>query len=114
MAKLPVETAETIWTLLRQLLNLVEDAGAAEFALFDSFGETDSTIPYLEELQGISLDAASRYSQLSNIQLRITETQPNAAADMLRLLYQSIAQNQLRIPALERSIEEIKMEWNLL
>ncbi|HLO49020.1 MAG TPA: hypothetical protein VK211_11440 [Kamptonema sp.] len=114
MAKLPVETAETIWTLLRQLLNLVEEAGAAEFALFDSFGETDSTLPNLEDLKNIAEEAASRYSQLSNIQLRITEAQPNAAADMLRLLERAITENQLRIPAMERSVQEIKIEWNLL
>lgn len=114
MAKLPVETAETIWTLLRQLLNLVEDAGAAEFALFDRFGETDSTIPYLTYLKNAALEAATRYSQLSNIQLRITEAQPNAAADMLRLVQQSITQSQARIPALERTVQEIKREWNLL
>jgi len=114
MAKLPVETAETIWTLLKQLLNLVEDAGATEFALFDSFGETDSTIPNLTYLKNTALEAATRYSQLSNIQLRITEAQPNAAADMLRLVEQSITQSQARIPALERTVQEIKMEWNLL
>jgi len=44
----------------------------------------------------------------------ITETQPNAAADMLRLVEQSITQSQARIPALERTVQEIKMEWNLL
>jgi|JI102314DRNA_FD_contig_91_762637_length_1303_multi_2_in_0_out_0_3 hypothetical protein len=112
-AQLPSETTETIWTLLRQLLTLVEDAGAAEFTLFDRFGETEETIPYLEELKGVALDAASRYAQLANIQLRITEAKPIAPNDMLRLLYQAINQNQLRIPALEGCIQEIKIEWNL-
>lgn len=113
MAQFPSETTETIWTLLRQLLTLVEDARAAEFTLFDRFRETEETIDYLEELKGVALDAASRYAQLTNIQLRITEAQPVPPNDILRLLYQAIDQNQLRIPALERSIEEIKIEWNL-
>jgi hypothetical protein len=113
MAQLPSETTETIWTRLKQLLTLVEDAGAAEFTLFDRFGETEETIDYLEELKGVALDAASRYAQLTNIQLRITEAQPVPPNDMLRFLYQAIDQNQLRIPALERSIQEIKIEWNL-
>jgi hypothetical protein len=113
MAKLPTETLETIWSLLKQLSQVVEDASEAEFALFELFGETDSTIASLDELKGVAIDAASRYSQLSNIRLRIAEVQPTAPDDMLRLLEQAIRQNELRIPAMERSIQEIKIEWNL-
>ena len=113
MAKLPNETLETIWSLLKQLSQVVEDASEAEFALFERFGETDSTIASLDEFKGVAIDAASRYSQLSNIRLRIAEVQPTAPDDMLRLLEQAISQNQLRIPAMERSIQEIKIEWNL-
>ena len=32
---------------------------------------------------------------------------------MLELLERTINQNQLRIPAMERSVEEIKIEWSL-
>jgi hypothetical protein len=113
MAKLPPETLEAIWTLLKQLSHVVEDAGEAEFNLVDRFGETDSTLAYLDELKGVSLDAATRYSQLCNIRLRIAEAQPTTSVDMLRLLEQVITRNQLRVPAMERSIEEIKMEWTL-
>lgn len=113
MAQLPSETTETIWTLLRQLLTLVEDAGAAEFTLFDRFGETENTLSNLEDLKNVAEEAASRSAQLFRIRLRIAEAQPTAPDDMLRLLYRAINENQLRIPALERSIEEIKIEWNL-
>lgn len=40
MAKLPQETSETIWSLKRRLLDIVEEATAAEFNLFEGFGET--------------------------------------------------------------------------
>ncbi|AFZ15371.1 hypothetical protein Cri9333_4591 [Crinalium epipsammum PCC 9333] len=113
MAKLPSETLETIWTLLRHLSQLVEDATEAEYILFERFGETDATIPNLDDLKNLNQEAASKYIQLSNIRLRIAEAQPIASNDMLRLLDQAIRQNQLRIPAIERSIQEIKMEWNL-
>ncbi len=36
-----------------------------------------------------------------------------APPDMLDLLAQAIARTQARIPALERSIQEVKIEWNL-
>jgi hypothetical protein len=114
MAKLSSETLEAIWTLLKQLSRIVEDAGDAEFSLFDRFGETDSTLPYLTYLKDVAEESASRYSQLANIRLRIAEAQPDTPTDMLRLLYQGISQSQSRIPALERTVQEIKMEWNLL
>ncbi|HEY9812149.1 MAG TPA: hypothetical protein V6D31_01235 [Candidatus Sericytochromatia bacterium] len=113
MAKLPSETLESIWTLLRQLSQLVEDASEAEYVLFERFGETDSTLPYLTYLQNTAEEAAYRYSQLCNVRLRIAEAQPNAPTDMLISLNQAITQNQIRIPALERTIQEIKGEWNL-
>lgn len=114
MAKLPTETLEIIWNLLKQLSQLVEDATETEYQLFEIFGETDSTIAYLEELKNVVLEAASRYSQLSKLRLRIAEVQLRVSEDMLSLLEQVINQNQLRIPAMERSIQEIKLEWNLL
>lgn len=113
MAKLPTEILETIWILLKQLSKLVEDATEAEFLLFERFGETENTFVYLEELKGVALEAASRYSQLSKLRLRVAEAQPNISNDMLELLEQVIQQNQLRIPAMERSIQEIKIEWKL-
>lgn len=41
MAKLPIEESETIWTLKRQLLEIVNTATAAEDALFSNYGETE-------------------------------------------------------------------------
>ena len=113
MAKLSSETIVSIWTLLRQLSQLVEDANQAEYVLFEHFGETDSTIPYLTYLQNTAEVAAYRYSQLCNIRLRMGEAQPNAPTDMLRSLNQAITQNQIRIQALEHTLQEIKIEWNL-
>ncbi len=82
--------------------------------LFESYSETEETINSLDELKGVALEAASRYSQLSTLRLRIAENQPSLSNNMLKLLENIINQNQLRIPAMERSIEEIKIEWGLL
>lgn len=114
MAKLPIETSETLWTLKRQLLDIVNEATAAEFFLFERFGETDSTIVVLDELKDIAEQAASSFSQLSSLQLRVADTQPSLPPDMLELVSKAIVNTQQRIPALERSVEEIKNEWSLL
>ncbi|MCL1469871.1 hypothetical protein [Argonema antarcticum] len=113
MARLPSETRETIRNQLEQLMEIVEDASEAEFILFERFGEIDSTIENLTDLKTVGEEAAARYFRLSNIRLRIGQAQPAASADMLRLLERAITETELRIPAWKRSIQEIKMEWNL-
>ena len=113
MAKLPRETAATVWSLKQQLLDIIDNATAAEAILLERFGETDRTISYLDELTSVAEQAASRFSQFSTIQLRIAEAQPTATPDMLKLLSQVVASTQDRLPALERSIQEIKIEWDL-
>ena len=112
MAKFPRELAEIIWNLKRQLLDIV-DATAAELTLFQLFGETSDTMPFLDELKRVAERATPWFSRLSNFQLRIAESQPTIPADMLNLVYQSIERIQIEIPAMERSIQEVKTEWNL-
>lgn len=60
-----------------------------------------------------TIESSSSFKQISNLQLRIAEAQPFATLDILNLLDRVISRTQNRIPALERSIEEIKLEWNL-
>jgi len=113
MAKLPQEITETIWQLKIQSLEIIEQATSAEFILFDSFGETEEILPYLDEMKNVAESATSFYTRLSNIHLQITQAQPWASNDLLRLLYQTIEITLSRLPALERSIEEVKQEWSL-
>ncbi|MBW4622528.1 MAG: hypothetical protein KME17_24620 [Cyanosarcina radialis HA8281-LM2] len=113
MAKLPQETTETIWSLKRRLLDIVEEATAAEFNLFERFGETTETIMPLDELKSISEQATSRFSQFSSLQIKMAQTQPTAVPDMVDLLMGVIDRTQERVPALERSVQEIKSDWSL-
>ncbi|MEG4349308.1 hypothetical protein QUA70_21005 [Microcoleus sp. LAD1_D5] len=84
-----------------------------ELTIFELCGETEATITALDEMKSAAEDAESSYSQLSTIQLQIAQSQPVASPDMLQLLERAIARTQAKIPALERSIEEVKMEYNL-
>ncbi|WP_204106559.1 MULTISPECIES: hypothetical protein [Spirulina sp. CCY15215] len=113
MAKFPDELAETIWNLKRQLLEIVDAATSAELVLFERFGETNEILPLLDELKNVAERDAPWFSRLSNFQLRIAESQPLISADMLNLVNQSIERIQVEIPAMERSIQEVKTEWNL-
>lgn len=113
MARLPIEVSETIWRLKRQLADVIESARAAEFDLFNTFGETERTITYLDDLQSVAEQATERFSQFSNLQIRMFNVQPRIPEDMLELVRQCIANTEARLPALEQSIREIKTEWKL-
>jgi hypothetical protein len=113
MAKLPTEVTETIWRLKRQLADVIDNAKSAEFSLFDTFGETDRTIVYLDDLQSVAEQATERFSQFSSLQIRIFNVQPHVPKDMLELVMQSIATAEARLPALEQSVREIRTEWEL-
>jgi hypothetical protein len=114
MAKLPIEESEIIWTLKRQLLEIINTATAAEENLFSNHGETELTVAVLDdELKRVSERATPWFSRLSSLQVRIAESQPDIAFDMLDLLNRSIIQIQIEVPALERSIQEVKQDWNL-
>ncbi|MFB2978279.1 hypothetical protein [Microseira sp. BLCC-F43] len=113
MAKIPGEVTTTINNLKQQVLEIVEEATALEMRIFEAFGETEATIPYLDEVKTVVDDAESSFSRLSTLQLQIAKAQPIAPGDILELMNRAIARTQARIPAWERSIQEVKLEWNL-
>ncbi len=112
MAKLPPETAETINRLKQQSLDIIEEATALELTIFEFFGETEETLSYMDEMKNVAEEAEGAFSQLSTLQLQIAKAQPTAPPAMLELLFRAIARTQARIPALERSIQEVTIEWN--
>ncbi len=113
MAKLSPEIRATLSHQKEQLLDLIDEAKSIEFIILESFGENERTISTLEQLTEIAEQARTRLSQLSTLHLRIAEVQPTIPADLLRLMNEAITNIQNRIPALERSLEEIKLDWRL-
>ena len=113
MAKLSLQTAQTIWDLQHQLLEIIDTARTIELSLFEAFGETDRTIPYLDELQSIAQQATERFARFSTLQIRIANTQPPIPRDLLEIVDRSIESTQQKIPALERSNQETIQEFNL-
>jgi hypothetical protein len=114
MAKLPPNISETIWSLKKQLANVIDNARAAEFSLLETFGETERTIVYLDDLQSVAEQATERFSQFSSLQIRILNVQPHVPEDMLELTTRVIENTEAKLPALEQSIQEIRTEWELL
>jgi hypothetical protein len=113
MAKLPEEITETIWFLQKKTWEILEEATATEYRLFSLFGETGETLTYLDEMKNVAEIATASHSRLFRLHLQIAQSQPIASKSLLQLIEQVILETQTRIPAWERSIEEVKLEWNL-
>ena len=113
MARLSPEIQVTLSRQKEQLLALIDEAKSLEFILLDSVGENQETVSTLEQLTEISEQARTKLLQLSTLHLRIGEVQPIISNDLLKLMNDAIANIQNRIPALERSLEEIKLDWRL-
>ncbi|MBW4549582.1 MAG: hypothetical protein KME35_00415 [Aphanocapsa sp. GSE-SYN-MK-11-07L] len=113
MAKLSPEVRATLSRQKEQLLDLIDKAKSLEFVILEDFGENSQTISTLEQLTEIAEQARTRLSQLSTLHLRIAEAQPSISNDLLKLMNEAVTNIQNRIPALERSLEEIKLDWRL-
>jgi hypothetical protein len=113
MAHLSPAIRTAIANLSEQILDVINEAKKAEFLLLERFGENETTVIALDELTEIAQQAADLYSQLSTLRVRIAEAQPKITPDMLKLLTERIAIIQNRIPALERSTQEIKLDWSI-
>ncbi len=113
MAKLSLEIAQTIWDLQHQLLEIIDTAKTVELSLFEAFGETERTILYLDELQNIAQQGTERFSRFSTLQIRIANTQPPIPPDLLEIVNRAIESTEQKIPALNRSNQEIIQEFNL-
>jgi hypothetical protein len=114
MAQISAEFQSNIRNLQQNLLDIVDNAKATEFILLERFGENNQTIIVLEELTAIAQQASDLYIQISRLLLRTAEIQPSITSDMLSLLIEKVAIIENRVPALERSIREVKSDWNLL
>ncbi|WP_228061232.1 hypothetical protein [[Phormidium] sp. LEGE 05292] len=114
MAKLPAETLSAIFSLQQQFLEQIDEARAVEFVLLEQFGETEETIPELDELSSIRERADSYYSRFYVILRRIYDAQPVAPRDILELLSRYISEADGTIEAIQASIQDIKRNWNLL
>jgi len=87
---------------------------ATEFALFEEYGETEDTLPELEQIRNAMERARVFYNRLYGLLLRIAESQPVVSLATLRLFEQSIDLAQATADAVEATVQETKKTWGLI
>jgi hypothetical protein len=113
MAQLPEETTTTVLELQRRLLAIIHQATAVGFSIVEQYGETETTIIALEDLDNVREKANTYYSRFYTLLLRISESQPMATTAMLELLARSIEEAQAAVEGAEATIQEEKRDFNL-
>jgi hypothetical protein len=111
MAKLDPDKDRLMWEFQAQLLAIVDKARTIEFRMLNSVGETVETITYLDELQNIVVQSTEQFSQLCTLQLRIANAPSSIPPDIIKLAERTLDRASIRIPALQRSTQEIEQEW---
>lgn len=114
MAQIPDETTTTVLSLQRRLLAIINQSTATGFIILEQYGETETTITVLEQIQNARERAETYYSRFYTLLLRIAESQPLATAAMVDLLARSIEEAQATTAASEATIQEAKRDWNIL
>ena len=114
MVRLPDDIITTVLNLQRRLLEGIDEAKAAEAAIFERYGETDTTATVLEQLQNAAERLRVPYLGLFQLLLRISEVQPIAPPAMLNSLAQTIGRAQAAVDASAASVQEAKRDWNIL
>ena len=113
MANLPNETITAVFELQRLLLPIINQATELEFMILERFGETETTIVELDEIQNVKERAISYYTRLYRLMLQLSLSQPLADSATLDLLTRSLTQTQAIANAGHASLSEIKRNWKL-
>ncbi|WP_309731088.1 hypothetical protein [Chamaesiphon sp. OTE_75_metabat_556] len=113
MATLSPDTSASIALVKAQCLATIDLASKTEWKLFTRFGEIEETLVVLSELKTVAEEASDAFTRLSSLQLKVATAKPDISAALARLVMESKGRIETRIPAWQRSIEEILLTWSL-
>jgi hypothetical protein len=114
MANLSEKITTNVLELQRQLLSVINEATATSYIILQTYGETETTLIALDDLDNARERANTYYSRLHTLLSRIAEAQPIASSAMLEeLLNRSIDEAQATIAATEATIREEKRRFNI-
>ncbi|MEB3312502.1 MAG: hypothetical protein VKJ02_19930 [Snowella sp.] len=104
----------TVFALQQELLVILNEATTTAYRILEIYGETDTTLIALDDLDNARDRARTYYGRLGTLLERISEAQPVASSAMLELLNRSIDEAQATIAATEATVNEEKRSFGLL
>jgi hypothetical protein len=113
LAKLEDDLLKSVIELLPHLLQSIHFATATEFELFELYGETEETLPELEQIKNAIERARLFYNRLYVLVLQVAESQPEGNSATLEMLRQSIGQAKATVDAVQATAQETRLLWNL-
>ncbi len=75
------------------------------------FGENEQTFTSLYELSNVIQESLVRFRRLVNMQLQAANKPETISSHLLELITEAVVEGEAKIPALQRSIEEVTREW---
>jgi hypothetical protein len=114
VAILPPETSDSIELLRNQCLIIIDLATRTELSLFEAFGETIETLVVLAELKTVAQDVTDALTRLNSLQLKVAIAQPEISLALAKSITDSRTRIEMRVPAWQRSIEEIRLTWRII
>jgi hypothetical protein len=114
VAILPQETSDSIELLRNQCLIIIDLATRTELSLFEAFGETIETLVVLAELKTVAQDVTDALTRLNSLQLKVAIAQPDISSALAKSIADSRTRIEMRVPAWQRSIEEIRLTWRII
>ena len=94
MANLPEELIIIAFSLQRKLWELINEVTNANWTILEKYGENETTLIALQQLDNSKERLTVSYSRLYNLMLRIAESQPFANSATLNLLNVTIEQTE--------------------
>ncbi len=111
--KLLIESITSIFHLQQQIWELIYITTMTTWEILEKYGETDIIILVLEQLDNLKSKLNLAYDRLHIILLRVGESQPNAAVNILVKLNQTMAETEVILELAANNIYQIRKDWKL-
>lgn len=111
--KLLIESITSIFHLQQQIWELIYITTMTTWEILEKYGETEIIILVLEQLDNLKSKLNLAYDRLHIILLRVGESQPNAAVNILVKLNQTMAETEVILELAANNIYQIRKDWKL-
>lgn len=108
-----IESINSLFHLQQRIWEIIYITTITTWEILEKYGEGEIIILVLEQLDNLKSKLTLAYDRLHIILLRVGESQPNAAVNILVKLNQTMAEIEVILEIAETNIFQIRKDWNL-